>query len=252
MHHSNSQVTRRRIRRLLTSPFVAVPTLLGGSLAYWCNNGLWNSWDGFALSLLGIGVGTALYRCTLGNKKHADRAREDLRRKARRSENSQLRKIKRSTDQARDPRTGQYVTALSTAFDRLLQVDRWRCEGNDKKGLELAEVHDQAGKLYAECRVLLERSHELWRGATQMATQEIRNRVLASREELFKELQTSLHHLDHALDEVYSSQLSGKSRPIAEATELRDELRRQVEVARQVEERMEDFASDWRLAEPKE
>lgn len=250
MHNTTGQVIRRRIRRLFTSPLVMWPTLQGGLLAYWCNNGLWNTWDVIGWSMLAVGLGTAAYRWTLGGRKHEALARKDLRRVARRKETARLRVIRRATSRSRDPRLDQAINNLTRSYDRLQQVDRWRCEGKkSKKGIELAEVHDQACRLYVECRNLLERSQELFDGASQMATQEVRSRVLASREELLTELQISMNHLDHALDEVYSSQLSGKSGPIAEASELRDELRRQVEVARQVEERMEDLSNQWRVAE---
>lgn len=252
MHSTYGKVVRRRIRKLFTSPLVVWPTLQGGLLAYWCNDGVWNNWDGFAWGMLALGLGIAAYRWTLGNRKHSAIAREDLRRIGRKKETAKLKALRRRTIRVRDPRIEQSLNQLTKAYDRLLQVDRWRCERASKNGLELAEVHDQASRLYIECRNLLEKSHELYNGASQMATDSVRKRVMTSREDLLKELQTSLQHLDHALDEVYSSQLSGKERPIAEASELRDELQRQVAVARQVEERMEDLASEWRVVDSAE
>ena len=75
-----------------------------------------------------------------------------------------------------------------------------------------------------------------------MVTDKARSRVMNARDELLDELQTSLAHLDHVLDEIFSSQLPGRSQPIDDAAELRDELSRRVEVARQIEERLGQFA----------
>lgn len=250
MHSTTGEVIRRKARRLVTSPLVLWSTLQGGLLAYWCNNGVWNNWDNVAVSLLALGLGTAAYRLTIGGKKHTARAREDLRRIGKKREGAKLRQMKRGMSRMQDPRLLQSLNSLDAAFERLQQVDRWRCESTGKKSLEIAEIHDQACRLYLECRNMLERTQELFQGASQMATEEVRSRVMKSREELFGELKTSLHHLDHALDEVYSAQLSGKAQPIAEAAELRDELSRQVDVARQVEERMDELTNDWRQTPP--
>lgn len=250
MHSTTGEVIRRKVRRLFTSPLVLWSTVQGGLLAYWCNNGAWNNWDNIAISLLALGLGTAAYRLTIGGKKHTALAREDLRRIGKKKEGATLRRIKRTMARTPDPRLGQFLNSLDAAFERLQQVDRWRCESSGKKSLEIAEIHDQASRLYLECRNMLERTQELFQGASQMATEEVRSRVMNSREELIGELKTSLYHLDHALDEVYSAHLSGKAQPIAEAAELRDELRRQVDVARQVEERMGELTNDWRRTEP--
>jgi len=244
MHSTTGQVLLRKIRRLLLSPLVFWPTLQGALLAYWCHNGVWNTWDNIGWTLVAIGLGTAAIRASVGQQKLTLKAREDLRRKAKRVEQADLRRLKRRLAQARDSRLDAHLTRMTAAFERLQQVDRWRCEGNTRKGVEVEEIHDQACRLYIECRAMLERSQDLHDGANQMATKEIRSRVLQSREELMDELQTSLHHLNRALDEVYSARLSGTSRPAEEAMELRDELRRQVEVARQVETSPEQM---WRV-----
>lgn len=253
MHSTTGQVLRSKIRRLFLSPLVFWPTLQGAVLAYWCSgNGIWNTWDNVGWTLLAVGLGTAAIRATVGKGKLTLRAREDLRRKAKKMEQADLRRLKRRMARTKDSRLDAHITRLTAAFERLQQVDRWRCEGDTNKGVEIEEIHDQACRLYIECRNMLERTQDLHDGAGQMATTEIRSRVMQSREELMGELQTSLHHLNHALDEVYSARLSGKSRPVEDATELRDELRRQVEVARQVEERMEDITADWKLPESSE
>lgn len=250
MHSSFGQVIRRHTRRIATSPLILWLTAQGGLMAWMSNNGVWGTWDNIGWGMLATGVGTALYRSTVGWKKHRGLAEEDLRRVAKRKELTALRRLKRSMGVARDARVNNSIDNLSSAFDRLLQVDRWRSDKANAKRLEIGEVHDQAAKLYIECRNLLGKSHELFVGASQMATQEIRNRVMGSREDVIRELQTSLNHLNHGLDEVYSAQLAGNSGPINEATELRDELRRQVEVARQVEERMDELAGgNWTIAE---
>ena len=243
MPNTPGEVLRRRFRRLVTSPLVFLPTVLGVLQAWWCFNEVWNQWDDAAILLLASGVVFSLYFFTLGAKKHTASAREDLRRIGKRREGARLQQFNQSIAEAQDSRPTTCLDRLGTAFTRLQQVDRWRYDGKVKRSLEIAEIHDLACRLYLGCRNMLEQSQKLLNGADEMATDAAKLRVIKSREMLLGELQTSLQQLEQALDEVHSTQLFGQSQPIEDAAELREELRLRVEVVRQIEERMDRFTS---------
>lgn len=246
MHGSTAKVFGRRIQRLVTSPVVLLTTAVGASLAWWFSDGVWDNWDWAAAALLSVGASTIAYRFTFGARKHAALAREDLRGIGKKRETERLRQIEHSNSDSFDARVMLYVDCMEAAYIRLQQVDRWRCNGEAAKSLEIAEIHDQSCRLYAGCRNMLEQSQKMLVGAADMATDAGRARLMMSREALLAEVQASLQHLGQALDEVFSSQLSAHSQPIDEATELREELNRRVEIVRQVEERMDDFQNEWR------
>jgi hypothetical protein len=77
-----------------------------------------------------------------------------------------------------------------------------------------------------------------------VATESARRKLGQSREQLITEVQESVGHLELTLDHMQTAQLKDETGLRADALRLRTELDEGLEVARQVEIRMQDLEFD--------
>ncbi|MCA9265185.1 MAG: hypothetical protein KDA60_15095, partial [Planctomycetales bacterium] len=176
-------------------------------------------------------------------------ALNDLRKRARREHFAYLNKLRRKLRQDRDPRTNQLAKQLQQLYDRSSRSDPDFDAHREDVPTAVVELFDQSTQLYQSCLDLLERSFQLWMTAKEMATDEGRTRTLDTREKLIGEVETSVHRLHDTFDRIYSAQAGATEIDTAENAELRAELERGLDVARQVEARMESLEKELRFKE---
>ena len=103
----------------------------------------------------------------------------------------------------------------------------------------LPEVKEKTGQLYRSCLASLERSLVLRDAALEMMTESARRNLFKSREALIGEVGTTIRHLAATLDFLQTAKLE-KDDDLHRAR-MWEELDFGLEVARRVEDRMNDL-----------
>jgi hypothetical protein len=167
-----------------------------------------------------------------------DRARAS---QAERGEQMRLDQLQRQLRDDSDPRTRDNVTKLRQLRSRLQAALR-----NPTGDPLLVEVRQKTEELYQSCLGNLERVAQQGVAAREMATAEARETVLRSRGELLEEVTRSVEQLGASIDQIQVSALA-QGTGSSDLAKIRSELDVGLEVARRVQERMEDL--DRRVAE---
>lgn len=236
----NSIMDKQAFRRkyllgLMARPETLVPGVLGTTL-------LLGAWA------LGIGGGAAMFaglagllgssgmlvtRIIMGEPGTAQAAIEELQQEALRDRNRRLDALEEGLERDDDPRTQEMlrelrgmardfetVRALDTEFDVGRAFDiAWNVEELFRQGVES-----------------LEKSLTLWTTAQGMASERLRGDMLARRARLIEDVRESLERLGDVLVSVH--QLGTCDKDLAGAARIREELDRQLEVAKRVANRM--------------
>jgi len=192
------------------------------------------AWIGWATVLIAVGV--AAWRLTWGRQTLIVRVITQLKRKESREQRAFLRGLQRKLRQDRDSRTGDMLRRLRKVYDRVVELDLDKARQQPWR----VEVYDQVCVLYRSCLSALERSFDLWIRANEMATDESRLQVLQWRNELLNQVNEGVQQLEKSLDQLQASALKYEL-PQAELLQVRSELEQGLEVARQVEKRLESF-----------
>jgi hypothetical protein len=130
---------------------------------------------------------------------------------------------------------------LQELYERMLQLSPAYSRRPTSLRPIAQEILDQAAELYNSCLELLQKSLQLWRTARQLSTDTARNQMLESRENLIREIEASIQNLESTLDTLQTSQLQHRELENAENARLRDELRQGLDVAREVQRRMDEL-----------
>ena len=214
------------------------PILIGGAIFYFGAPAFTAP-----MGLIGLGsfavAGIAAAKTWFASDELTDRAFRDLQRKARTEHMRRLRDLRRALRGDRDPRTSSMLKRLQRIYDRLLATQRWQPPPESDQ--IYAEVRDQASQLYESCLGLLERSLEIWKVSRDVATNSAKQQLVDSREKLITEVQQSIGNLEQTLDHMQTTQLKGGADVQDDALQLRTELDQGLEVARQVEKRMQEL-----------
>lgn len=239
MDASAAEVQAARWRRTVFHPAVMLPAVAGAfSLAAgWVAGGA-----GTMMGVAGLAIAALVvaYRATLGSAGIVEQVKSGLLEKKKRDHVAYLRELRRKMRRDGDPRTGSLITKLRSIYEQLGQSADAALA--DYSGV-LPQMHEQARELYDSCLQLLEHSFELWDAGRNLAEPANRESFSRDRETILGEVQRSVEHLDHTMDELRKASLrreglrDGESAK-AEHTRLRDELSRGIETARAVEQRM--------------
>jgi hypothetical protein len=228
---------KRFVVRLLTSPWVSVPSALGSmSLAVgYLLGDMFFEFLGLTGVLLGVGMGFT--RWMLDADTVARRVYQDLKSETEQTHQDYLNRLERRLLADEDPRTEDILAELRSLYQRMRSPDV--AESNLDVEL-LGDIREKSQTLYRSCLASLERTAAQWELAQQMATKESRRLVLQAREDLLKEIKRSVEHLGATLDHLQLAAL--KEGPAGDdLSRTREELERGLEVARRVEQRMAEF-----------
>jgi hypothetical protein len=237
-----SRIRNRALKNLLTSTPVVLPAVLGiGSLLVGLLTGNPAGTFGvLGMAGLALGVGVATWRWLTGSERLTQEALEQLQSGAEREHRSYLRQLQRRLRKDKDPRTNEVVKQLKALRSRLTRVG---LIGRRRISETAAEIRDDARQLYRSCLTSLERTLDHQQAAGEMTTPELRQKLLSAREELISQIGESIVRLGATLDHLQTSALE-PGRQSEELTRMRRELQTGLEVARRVEQRMDQIDRD--------
>ena len=235
---------KRRFRRLLTAPTVLFPAVIGGglSLLAWGSLGTIGV---MGLGFLGLAGLVAATKLTIGKDKLTEQAWQDELKRQERVYRDELKSLRKVLRRDRDRHTSGMAKKLRDAFQRM-----WSLTPDPGEDGSIGQQFVLVDQLYRSCFGLLRRSVELWKAAQTVRTDEARDRLMASRDSVIGQVENSIRHLDATLDHLQTASLGNdESEMTARNQELQDELEKGLEVARAVEQRMEDLEHQLRRIE---
>ncbi len=188
---------------------------------------------------VGFGVATLIWKLTIGSRQLTDQATSKLRAAANREHRVYLRQLQQKLRTDRDPRTGEMLRRLRDFYGRLGVLS---ADPELQRPWQL-EVVGQVRTLYQASLRALERSYELWNRARDMATDETRQQVLEWRAEVLDEVTRSIDQLNKTADQVQASILK-RELPEDELAQMRQELQHGLNVARNVEQQIENLENE--------
>ena len=150
------------------------------------------------------------------------------------SRDRQLLDLLREAKQSKDDRAEVAVRRLSRAWSRVVKLP------TSSDGVLPVELMDKAKRLWDVCLSGTKRMIDLRAALLDMATPEGQQRLGDALEQLAAEVGGGLTRLESALDRVQAAVVMHDT-PATEIHDIGDELDRGLEIARLVEERMEDL-----------
>ena len=231
MAFSKLQIYGRMARRVFGSVGFW-GTALGG--AFCLTVGGFLVFPGYAL--LALAGWKAIKPLTIGRNELFTRALSDVRRQRQKQHTRHLRKLLPNIRKDRDPRTTKILKDLERIHERMLRLES---ASIDTTGMSTLLI--QANELYDSCLESLERSIQLWAGASDMATDEARNKLLAERDKTVVTVEKSIGHLDASLDHIQTAALKATVTDDGNHKQLRDELQIGLDVAREVEKSIDEI-----------
>lgn len=234
-----ARVRRRMAYRLWTAPLVSVPLVLGAGLLLIAF--LSGSLTGY-LGLVGatglvFALGTAAFRGLFRRDRLAAESYEALKTEAERNHTLYLHYLWRRLRLDRDPRTKQCLDQIRGLYQRM---QRAGVLGNQVDSRLLPEIREKTEQLYRSCLAALERTHDYWKAAREMGTEEGRGEASAAREALLDEVGRSIDRLNATLDHLQAVALRRED-PAEQLASVRAELDEGLEVAKRVDERMKEL-----------
>jgi hypothetical protein len=235
----SDEMKKRLLYRILAYPEVGFPLGLGtatwlGAVAAGDPLGYFG-FLGLTGMLLGLGAGLTRFVLQGGQLSGPGHGEGQDTTEGSRAESLEQLAVRLRADH--DPRTQQHVQQLRQLHERL---QRLTADGQNAPTPLLLELRDKAEQLYRCCLTSLERTLQQWNAAQEMSTAETRDQVLKWREDLLDEVSKGIAHLGATLDHLQASSL----RPGSDAegiAEVRDELDIGLQVARNVQARMDDL-----------
>lgn len=234
-----SHLRSRMLYRLFAAPSVSVPLWLGAAAL------LAAVLTGNPTGYLGVlGLASVLFafasagiRWTLGHDRLRAAANEELETEAARNHTLYLHYLWRRLRVDGDPRTRQYLEQMRRLYQRMQRAGVLGKRADSRLSPEICEKTE---RLYQSCLAALERTHDYWTATRQMATAEGRREAVAAREALLAEVGRSLERLNATLDHLQAAALRREDQT-EQLASIREELDEGLEVAKRVEERMEEL-----------
>ncbi|KPJ86118.1 hypothetical protein AMJ57_00520 [Parcubacteria bacterium SG8_24] len=232
---------RKFMIRLLASPLTLIPLLGGATLliAQWA--------FGFAsgpLAFVGLtgvlaGIGSCVTRFLTGSERVGREVLDELERETERGRQRALDDLGTRLQGDGDPRTERLLGDLRELTRAFKEDDSWSADVGTLSSFDIISGVD---RLFQGCVRALERSVRLAETAGRLNVPEARRSILDKRERLIAEVGKSVERLGGILVQVQALSVEKDSDSSA-LQELRDELDRNLEVARKVEEQI----SSWNV-----
>jgi hypothetical protein len=232
---------KKLLLRLFSSPLTLLPVLAGVTdlLVLW-TFGL-RSGMGIFVGIAGIlgGVGIFLTRLLLDGSV----GKETIEAMAREMEEERERALDdmdRRLAADGDPRTKRSMRDLR----ELARVYRQGLPCSESlQSSATFDILSGVEQLFNRCVLSLEKTLDLWYTARRMSTREARKPILDQRERIIEEIGESVKQLGTILGGIQDLG-TGEGTGESDLTRLREELNRNLEVARRVTRRMEDLSKD--------
>lgn len=239
----NSEVRKRVFNRAITAPETATPGALGGA-ALLVGAAMGNIAI-VAAGAVAVGVAAVLAGINLlfGSKRLREEVFHEMQVQVAREKERRLSRLYRRLRIDGDSRSQRSLRRLRELYESFHDNAHWAAAVDRYTAVDIANSIEN---LFSACVDALERSLELWDTAQRIYSPAARSEVLAQREQLLTEVEQSIDQFAETVDEVHS--LSSKSASAENVSQFRQELQRNLDVARRVEERMRDLETE--LQEP--
>lgn len=238
MDRNQSQFVRKCWLRLVGHPVAVLPTMGGATalLLGWATSAPTVIFGG--LAGLGVAVAVVVTRGLLVGDKIADEVRAELRVKehdATEAALDALRKRLAEDKDTRDERMLDQLRELARAFNKRPE---WASRIN---AVSAAEITSSVEELVRTCVQKLDDAFKLRRTADDMSSSPARDVLIAQREKMLREVAESIRELTELLTGVYTL---GTGEDVgADTSSVRQQLRKSLDIAKRVEERMKPHAA---------
>lgn len=231
------QIRKQVLVRHLGSPLVLAPLLLGVTslTAAWAFDWRAASIAVFA-GLTGIlaSGGIFLTRLILGGENTATQIIQELEAETIAREEKRLDRLERELETSdNDPRPEKALRDLRALVKVLKEA------ASDPKSHHLAtivDIHARVTELFEHCIDLLQQTIQLWQTASSLNTADAKRPILEQRETLIVDIQESVKQVSNTL--VALKQLGSTEASTGRLKQMREELDQSLEVARNVEDRV--------------
>jgi hypothetical protein len=192
---------------------------------------------------LAVSGGALATRWLLSGDAIFKKAFVDLRKEALAEQDARLDALAERLKRDDDPRPDAQLHDLRTMY-RGFREQEWNEKVSDRTAVEIATTVE---KLFQACIIFLERTAELWETAQKLRTQTAIREMMQSREEIISEIGRSIQQLAKTIDGVRT--LSVANDEAEELRRIRQELDKNLDVARRVEDRMQTMEAELRQAQ---
>lgn len=238
---------RHRLRKkyllgLLASPLTLLPALGGATCLTAGAVGL-----GAPLTLLAggagllFGAGVFLQRLALGGNRVLDRAKEEVEREAREDELRAQRAREEYLDDLDRRLTGDHDPRTETALRDLRALNETFSKGeflrDNRSLLATFDLLSLVEGLFRQCVDSLEETLRLHQAAGRASSAKVRASIRGRRDAIIASLQQSVDALNQTLGELQGLGAAGANQE-ARLAQQRDVLRRRLDAAKRVEERI--------------
>lgn len=235
-------VTRRVLLRLLGSPLVLAPTVLGAtaSLILWAADG--KPGFGWFAALAGLlaSAGVYLTKALLDNGRTARRVLAEMEQEAQAAWQAALddldRRLVRADQDPRPEMALRDLRALLRAFEDSAS------QSQTEHLATIVEVRSRVRHLFDHAVRALEQTMKLYETARQLHTPDARRPLLDERERILADVQVSVRQLGTTLATL--QKLGAGTQGSNQLARLRQELDQGLEVASRVEARLDDLLHD--------
>lgn len=183
-----------------------------------------------------VSIGGFFTNLIFNLEKISKRAFEELQNDSQKSHDQTLNSLDQRLQEDGDARTETLLRELRSLTATFKDGKAW----SDNLGTHSAfEIESKVGELFQGCVSRLERSLQLWQLAWEIDSKRGKEIILNQRERIIHEIESSVESLGNILEGVLSLAIGEKND--TELARIRDELDQSLEVARQVEDRMNKF-----------
>ncbi len=235
----NRELQKRVFKRAITYPPAATPAALGtGALlvgVVTANPAL----AAMGAVALGVGLVIGLANLLFGAKRIREDVFHQMQLEDARAKERKLDRLYRRLRMDRDSRSQRALRQLRELYESFHRNARWTTAVDRYTAVDIA---NSVEKLFASCVDALERLLELGETARRVSSPSAREQVVSQREQLLTEVQQGVDELARTVDEVHT--LGARTVTSENVSRFRDELQRNLDVARKVEQRMRDLEAE--------
>lgn len=225
--------------RVLSMPIAWLPAVSGVCLTL-SGYSSWFAIAGPALSAVAVGAILLTRRDAIWQQ-----SADDIRAEEQYLEQAKLRDLRRRLRQDKEYRSNQLIRDLQDLYDRMRHNQLVEFHEDDSQVVH--DIKQQTWDLYEAGYESLERTYELWKASDQMSKGENRERLQEMRKHLLDEVRESLSYLGQGVDFLQSHRLNAVSNE--SLTESGKELARGLEVAREIQRRLDELEQEIKVTE---
>jgi len=238
---NRDEIRQRVFLRLAASPLVLGPLVLGftSMVSAWAFDfrqaGLF-IFGGIAGML--IGAGSFVSKLLLSGNKEAHKVLTEVEKEKFENRQKSLDELERALERSdNDPRPEEALGDLRTLVGTFQSIEK---DSSSGQWAIMVDVRLQVESLFAHCVRLIEQTHHLRLTADKLSTEAARHPILEQRELIIHEIQACVKQLSHSL--VSLQKLGHVQASTQDLQQMRKELDSSLEVARKVEERMQNWS----------